>query len=68
MQHIKLILLLSILTSHPVWAYIDPSSGSLLLQAILAGVVGIGVYFKNIRLWIVGFFGGNKDKTQRGNE
>jgi hypothetical protein len=24
---------------HPVWAYIDPGSGSLLIQALIAGLV-----------------------------
>jgi phosphoglycerate-specific signal transduction histidine kinase len=45
-----------LLTSQEVLAYVDPGSGSLLLQFILAGLVGIGVFFKNIRLWIVQFF------------
>ena len=28
-------------------AYIDPGSGSLLLQILIAGIVGSGVYFRN---------------------
>ena len=27
-------------------AYIDPGSGALLLQAIIAGAIGAGVYFR----------------------
>ncbi len=51
-----LVLFLYLLTSQQLWAYVDPGSGSLLLQFILAGIVGIGVFFKNIRLWLQQFF------------
>jgi hypothetical protein len=27
--------------------YIDPGSGSLLLQLLIAGIIGSGVYFRN---------------------
>ena len=29
-----------------ILAYIDPGSGALLLQALIAGAVGAGVYFR----------------------
>lgn len=32
----------------PVLLYVDPGSTSYLLQVIIAGVVGIAVYFKTI--------------------
>jgi phosphoglycerate-specific signal transduction histidine kinase len=57
-----LVLFLYLLTSQQLWAYVDPGSGSLLLQFILAGIVGIGVFFKNIRLWLQQFFQ-KKDKN-----
>jgi hypothetical protein len=32
--------------------YIDPGSGSYLIQAIIAGVLGVAFFFKNIALYI----------------
>ncbi|HUQ96780.1 MAG TPA: hypothetical protein VM010_03875 [Chitinophagaceae bacterium] len=36
--------------------YLDPGSGSYLVQALIAAVLGIGFFFKNIRLVIKDFF------------
>jgi hypothetical protein len=36
--------------------YIDPGSGSFLVQAIIAGALGIAFFFKNILLSIRHFF------------
>ena len=36
--------------------YIDPGSGSYLIQAIVAGVLGIVFFFKNIALYVRHFF------------
>lgn len=36
--------------------YIDPGSGSYLIQAIVAGVLGIAFFFKNIVLVVRHFF------------
>jgi len=47
--------------------YIDPGSGSFLVQAIAAAVVGIAVFFKNIKLYIKSFFsrsGKSREKTK----
>lgn len=35
-----------ILCSSPVWAYLDPGSGSMLLQVILGGLAAVGVVLK----------------------
>jgi len=44
--------------------YIDPGSGSFLVQAIIAAVLGVAVYFKNIRMKIKSFFSRkNKDEV-----
>ena len=37
-------------------AYIDPGSGSYLVQVIAAAVVGIALFFKNIKLYIKTLF------------
>ena len=36
--------------------YIDPGSGSYLVQVIAAAVLGIAFFFKTIKLYIVHFF------------
>jgi hypothetical protein len=36
--------------------YLDPGSGSYLVQALIAAVLGIGFFFKNIVLYIKTFF------------
>ena len=36
--------------------YIDPGSGSYLVQVIIAGVLGVAFFFKNIWAWIKSFF------------
>lgn len=36
--------------------YIDPGSGSYLVQVIIAAVLGVAFFFKNIRLYIKSFF------------
>jgi len=41
---------------HVYVLYIDPGSGSYLVQVIIAAVLGVAVYFKNIRMKIRSFF------------
>lgn len=36
--------------------YIDPGSGSLLLQALIAGVISALLFFKNIKMIVMNFF------------
>ena len=36
--------------------YIDPGSGSLLLQALIAGAISTLLFFKNIKMLVVNFF------------
>jgi hypothetical protein len=36
--------------------YIDPGSGSLVLQALIAGAVSALLFFKNIKMVVVNFF------------
>lgn len=44
--------------------YIDPGSGSYLVQIIAAAVVGIAVFFKNIKLYIRSIFTRSPKKTK----
>jgi len=51
----------------PYLLYIDPGSGSYLVQAIIAAVLGVAFYFKTIWLKIKLFFGGRKKDNQPGS-
>ncbi len=47
--------------------YIDPGSGSYLVQVLIAGVLGIAFFFRNIVLFLRHFFHklfGKKDRNQ----
>jgi hypothetical protein len=54
-----LILLLAlavfVLAERPAFAYVDPGTGSMLLQTALAGVIGIGLVLRRVRASIVSF-------------
>ena len=41
--------------------YLDPGSGAMIIQALIAGVVGVLMYFKNLKNRILGFFGKKTD-------
>ncbi|MFT3935551.1 MAG: hypothetical protein QM726_18130 [Chitinophagaceae bacterium] len=47
--------------------YIDPGSGSYLVQVIIAAILGVAFYFKTIWLRIKMFFGGKKKHEQSDN-
>ena len=42
--------------------YLDPSTGGLIVQAIIASMVGIGVFFTNIRMKITSLFTRKRQK------
>jgi uncharacterized membrane protein YfcA len=44
--------------------YIDPGSGSYLVQVIIAAVLGAAFYFKTIWLRVKMFFGRKKEETK----
>ena len=52
----------------PANAYIDPGSGSFILQAILAVGASIAVYLKNPIIMIKSFFKSNKKKDKLDNK
>jgi len=47
---------------HLFHLYIDPGSGSYLVQVIVAAVLGVAMFFKNIKLYIKSFFTRSKKK------
>jgi hypothetical protein len=48
--------------------YLDPGSGSYLVQAIIAAVLGGLFYFRNLWRKIRSFFSGNKKDQEKENE
>ncbi len=54
-----------------IFAYIDPGSGSYLVQVIVAAVLGISFYFKSLMAWVKSIFGikpKTQDKDQKSDE
>ncbi len=45
--------------------YLDPGSGSYLVQVIVAAVLGVAMFFKNIKLYIKTFFSRFKKKDKQ---
>ena len=45
---------------HFYLSYIDPGSGSYILQMIIAAVLGVSFFFKNFWLSVKAFFTGKK--------
>jgi hypothetical protein len=74
---IKLVIIFTVLSITPVYSYIDPGSGSMLIQAIMAAGLGVLMFFKQIKFAIVNFFSvfftnkntenNNKDSNQDSN-
>jgi hypothetical protein len=49
---------------HFILLYIDPGSGSYILQMIIAAVLGVSFFFKNFWYNIKAFFTGKKVKKE----
>ncbi len=64
--------LLLVLPSHQAFAYIDPGSGSYVLQMIVAAffaiVFTLKMFWRSIRLFFSRFFSKNQDGPGAGNE
>lgn len=55
-SYISAILLLFFATTSPAYAYLDPVTGSLIIQGLIALVAAIVAGVKSVRLKIMGFF------------
>jgi hypothetical protein len=45
----------------PLFAYIDPFTGSLILQLLAMGFASVVIFFKKIKAFVLGFFGIKKN-------
>ena len=61
------ILLTLVLVPLPALAYLDPGTGSMLLQVILGGVAAVGVALKLFWYRIIRFFGFGKNTEKEDN-
>ncbi|HSR52808.1 MAG TPA: hypothetical protein VLV83_18445 [Acidobacteriota bacterium] len=60
-------MLLNLVTNGAL-AYMDPASGSLILQIVLGGIAGAAVALKMFWGRITSFFGGSADSSRQGAE
>ena len=44
-----------------IFLYLDPGSGSMIVQAIIAGLLGVTLYFKRMKDNVSGLFGRKKE-------
>jgi hypothetical protein len=44
--------------------YIDPGTGSYLVQVIVAAAVGVAMFFKNIKMYVRSFFNRSSKKPK----
>jgi hypothetical protein len=48
--------------------YIDPGTGSLLVQALIAGAISTLMFFKNIKMFVSHFFQNIASKFKKKND
>jgi len=58
----------SLLCMPSAHAYIDPGTGSMLLQALAAAFVGILAFGKHIKLFVLGLFSRKRDENPEAPE
>ncbi len=61
-----------ILFADSAHAYLDPGTGSMIIQGVLAGIaavsVSVGIFWTRIKLFFGRVFGGNKADDNQENE
>ena len=55
------VLLSNMIFLNVAYAYIDPATGGFLIQALVASLIGVGIFFKNIKSKIKSIFSKNRD-------
>lgn len=64
-KNICLAIVLFFLTEQNVYAYIDPGTGSIILQAIIAAIASGLIFFNNLKEKIKKFFKSKKDEKNK---
>ena len=65
---ILIVLFLSLIAPSVVFAYLDPGSGSMLLQLVLGGLAGLAVIAKLYWQRLLGLFGMNAQQEESDSE
>lgn len=65
---ILIVLFLSLITPSAAYAYLDPGSGSMLLQLVLGGLAGLAVIAKLYWHRLLGLFGMNAPQEEGDSE
>lgn len=52
---------LQLILAGNVYAYIDMSVGSMLIQAVIAGLVSVGIFWRQLRSFLGRLFGRKKE-------
>ena len=52
-------------TMNYILLYLDPGAGSILLQVLLAGILGFLTFFKKIKMYLMSFFKNKKDESDK---
>jgi hypothetical protein len=60
-----LVAVFSTLAAAPAFAYLDPISGSVLLQGLIGGIAAILASFRSVRMKIAGFFKRSSDNADK---
>tara|TARA_B110000003_G_C16283668_1_gene392042 strand:- start:67 stop:321 length:255 start_codon:yes stop_codon:yes gene_type:complete len=62
-KYILGIFFISISFTSNAYAYLDPGTGGLIVQILIASLIGVGVFFKNIKIKFLEFFKKNKKEN-----
>lgn len=57
MKNLLLTLSAFVLLTGNAHAYLDPGTGSILLQGLLAGLLAVGAFWRQAKQWLRGLFG-----------
>jgi hypothetical protein len=61
MKSLLLTLSVFVLLTGNAHAYLDPGTGSILLQGLLAGLLALGAFWRQAKAWVLGLFGRKND-------
>ena len=63
-----LIALLALAYAAPAHAYLDPGTGSILLQGLLAAIATLGLFWQRVKVFFSSMFASRKPDTEEAGE
>ena len=61
---VKFFLLVTLLAARPAFAYIDPGTGSMLIQMLVVAIAAMAAFFRPIWRGVTSFFHRKKEETE----